>query len=84
MGKFSEEYNEAFEVRSIDHFLSRRISEIRKTKGMSLQMVASQLEISTGLLNEYESASRRMPAILLYRAAEVLCVNLSLIFSNKE
>lgn len=83
MDGFYEVHKQAFEIREIDRFLSKRLAGIRDMKGISQDFMASDLAISIDLLSEYEAGTRKIPAILLCRMSQVLCVDLSYIFSDK-
>ena len=84
MGGFQEINGQVSEVGRIDLFLSRRLSGIRETRGVSAETLASQLDIHPDLLNAYESGARKIPAALLFRIAQVHRVSLSYIFSDSS
>lgn len=83
MNKIYQFHDKASEIRDVDLFVSKRISRIREMKGVSSELMASQLDISTGLLGEYEAGTGRIPAVLLCRMSQFLCVRLSHVFSDK-
>lgn len=76
-------HKQASEIRNIDRFLSERLAGIRDIKGVSPDLMASELAISVDLLGEYEAGTRKIPAATLCRMSQVLCVELSYIFSDK-
>ena len=83
MNKSYQFHDNASEIRSVDLFVSERISRMREMKGVSSELMASQLDISTSLLGDYEAGTARIPAALLYRISQFLCVRLSHVFSDK-
>lgn len=83
MDGFYQVHKQAFEIREIDRFLSKRLAGIREMKGIPPDFMASDLAISIDLLSEYEAGTRKIPATLLCRMSQVLCVELSYIFSDK-
>ena len=83
MDGFYQVHKQAFEIREIDRFLGKRLAGIREMKGVSADLMASDLAISIDLLEEYEAGTKKMPATLLCRMSQVLCVDLSYIFSDK-
>ena len=82
MDRSREIKGQVSEVGRIDLFLSRRIVDIRETRGVSAETLASQLDIHPDLLNAYESGTRKIPAALLFRISQVHRVSLSYIFSD--
>lgn len=84
MNKPYQFHDKASEIRGVDLFLSKRISRIREMNGVSSELMASQLDISTDLLREYEAGTGRIPANLLCRMSQILCVSLSHVFSDKS
>ena len=83
MDGFYQEHKQASEIRDIDRFLSKRLAEIRNIKGVSPDLMASELAVRIDLLGEYEAGTKRIPAATLCRMSQVLCVELSYIFSDK-
>ena len=83
MDRFHRVQKQVSDIREIDRFLSKRLAEIREMKGVSPDLMASELAISIDLLREYEAGARKIPAAMLCRMSQVLCVNLSYIFSDK-
>lgn len=81
--RFYQVHKQASEIRDIDRFLSKRLAGIRDLKGVSPDLMASELAISIDLLGEYEAGTKRIPAATLCRMSQVLCVELSYIFSDK-
>ena len=81
--RFYRVHKQASEIRDIDRFLSKRLAGIRDLKGVSPDLMASELAISIDLLGEYEAGTKRIPAATLCRMSQVLCVELSYIFSDK-
>ena len=71
------------EAGRIDLFLSRRLVGVRETKGVSMESLAAQLDMSPGTLGEFESGARKIPALLLFMMSQALCVSLSEIFNDE-
>lgn len=76
--------NQIYDVRAIDLFLGKRMNEIREMKDMSTNTMASRTNMNADHLREYETGSRKIPETLLCSMAEVLCVQLSYIFSGES
>ena len=83
MDGFYRVHKQASEIRDIDRFLSKRLAGIRDVKDVSPDLMASELAISIDLLGEYEAGTKRIPAATLCRMSQVLCVELSYIYSDK-
>lgn len=76
-------HKQTSKIREIDLFLSKRLGGIRETKSISPDLMASELTISIDLLGEYEAGTKKISAALLCRMSQILCVELSYIFSDK-
>ncbi len=68
---------------SFDIFIGKRMRNLREEKGIAPSKFAQLLRVDENSLKKYEVGSRKMPATLIVRASEQLCVSLSTIFSDE-
>ena len=68
---------------SFNVFVGKRIRDLREKRDIAPQRFAQLLRVDEDSLEEYEAGSRKMPATLIVRASQQLCVSLSIIFSDE-
>ena len=82
MDKPQQSHRHASEVGRIDLFLSRKIVDVRETKSISFETLATLTGTSADMLAEYEAGVRKIPSLLLFKISQTLGVTLSEIFSD--
>lgn len=72
----------AIQANAIDAHVGRRITALRDERSMSLETVATELGLQTDVLAKMEAGRHRIGAALIQKAAIVLDVSISDLFSG--
>ena len=62
----------------------RKLSELRKTKGLSQEQLATDLNISQSSVSNYESGITKPDTDILQKIAEYFCVPITYFFSDEK
>ena len=71
-------------TRNIMETFGRKWSELRKTKGLSQEQLATDLNISQSSVSNYESGLTKPDTDILQKIAEYFCVPITYFFSDDK